>query len=274
MDLSSAAVLVTGSGGFIGGEVLRQVPGALGSRDPAAIRRERPDLVIHCASPVDPSRDADDDAMRAGVLELSLAVAEACRAVDARLVHVGTCEEYGDGPAPFHEDQPPRPVSPYSRWKAEATRRVLALEGLRVTVARPFLTYGPGQRGPRLIPSAIRAALAGHDFDMTPGTQTREVNFVEDIARGLLACRSEAVIGRIVNIGGGPEVRVIDLVRRIFELCDADPERIRTVRPQRSGEVPRFVGDHRRARDLLGHRPRVDLDEGLARTIEALRCEA
>ena len=118
-----------------------------------------------------------------GVVQLTERVAQACLQADVRLVHVGTCEEYGDGPCPFYEDQLPQPVSPYSTAKVAATLRVLALHrtrGLRVTVARPFLTYGPGQTGDRLIPAAIRAALGGTPFAMTEGRQTREVNYVED----------------------------------------------------------------------------------------------
>ncbi|HJN72684.1 MAG TPA: NAD-dependent epimerase/dehydratase family protein [Myxococcota bacterium] len=276
MNLSSAVVTVTGAGGFIGGEVVRLAHAAGAevhhTRDPEAILQLPPDLVIHCAAPVDPSRDADEALMHRGIVELSVAVAEACRETGARLVHVGTCEEYGDGPAPFREDQPPSPVSPYSRCKVEATQRLRQMPGLRVTVARPFLTYGPGQRGPRLIPSAIRAALASRTFEMTAGTQTREFNFVEDIARGLLACRDDRVEGLVVNIGGGPELRVIDVVRRIFGLCGAELDLIRTTRAPRIGEVERFLGDHERARRLLAHQPRIGLEEGLARTIEALRC--
>ncbi|MCP4809331.1 MAG: NAD-dependent epimerase/dehydratase family protein [Proteobacteria bacterium] len=273
MELSRTRILVTGAGGFIGTTLVQLLRDqgvseiSTGWRDLAA--NPQVDLVLHLAAPVDPRRDADPARMQAGIVELSLAVARS--QPRARIVHVGTCEEYGEGTAPFHEDQAARPVSPYSRAKVEATERMLREHGDRVTVARPFLTYGPGQSGPRLVPSAIRAALSGAIFQTTAGTQTREFNFVEDIARGLLACRSEAVVGQIVNIGGGPELTVSDMVRRIYAACDADLSRVQPTLPARTGEVPRFFGDHRRARRLLDHRPDVDLDEGLRRTIAACK---
>jgi len=244
-------------------------------RRDSPLRLDGVDTVFHLAAPVDPRRDADLGRMLEGVVVLSERVAQACLEAEVRLIHVGTCEEYGDGPAPFFEDQLPQPVSPYSAAKAAATMRIMALyraHGLRVTVARPFLTYGPGQRGDRLIPTALRAALAGAPFPMTEGLQTREVNYVDDIARGLLACADPSAIGRILNIGGGPELPVIELVRRIFAIAGADPGRIQAgALPTRSGESRRFVGNHQRARLVLGHRPEVSLDEGLRRTMEACR---
>ena len=268
--------LVTGASGFIGQVLVRQLQ-ARGDTvrtwsrgQPLAL--DGVDVVFHLAAPVDPSRTADWNTMLEGIVVLTEQVAQACLLADVQLVHVGTCEEYGDGPAPFHEDQLPQPVSPYSTAKAAATMRVLALHrshGLRVTVARPFLTYGPGQRGARLIPAAIASALGGTPFPMTEGTQTREVNFVDDIAAGLMACAAPEAVGRILNIGGGPELTVYALVKRIFETAGADPALVqRGARPSRSGETARFVGNHQRARLLLGHAARVSLGEGLRRTIE------
>jgi len=267
--------LVTGASGFLGTALVRLLESqgrtVLGWRRDDALTLDGIDEVFHLASPVDPSRDADMGAMLEGVVGLTERVAQACLQADVRLVHVGTCEEYGDGPSPFYEDQLPQPVSPYSTAKVAATLRVLALHrtrGLRVTVARPFLSYGPGQTGERLIPAAIRSALAGEPFAMTEGHQSREVNYVEDTVRGLALCARPEVQGRIINIGGGPEITVRALVERIFDLAGADRSLLRVgALPTREGEVSRFVGNHQRARMILGHLPQVPLEEGLRRTM-------
>jgi nucleoside-diphosphate-sugar epimerase len=191
------------------------------------------------------------------------------------LVSVGTCESYGDHLAPFSETLEARPVSPYSALKSAASQWVLSLaaqEGLRATVARPFLTYGPGQPEGRLVPIAVARAIAGSPLEMTDGRQTREFNFVEDVARGLCAAAADVAVGRIVNIGGGPEIAVADLARKVFSMAGADPNLVRTsVHARRAGEVDRFVGEHSLARTLLGHTPRVSLDAGLQATIDAAR---
>ena len=300
-ELAGRRVLVTGAGGFIGRtlcELLlsdgaevhgtqRQhacgagvVPHALDLRDAQAwgqcFRDVSPEVVFHLASPIDLRRDpAVYDRLREGILDVTVAVARSCVEHDVRLVSVGTCESYGTQTAPFSEDLEPRPVSPYSSLKAEASSRVLAMtreEGLRATVARPFLTYGPGQSPERLIPSAVMAALSGVPFEMTDGRQTREFNFVGDVARGLCATASDLAIGRLVNIGGGPELPVAEVARKVFLMAGADVRLVKTgVHARRGGEVDRFYGDHRLARTLLGHTPRVSLEEGLQATIDAAR---
>jgi nucleoside-diphosphate-sugar epimerase len=209
--------------------------------------------------------------MERGIVETTDCVAAACLSVGARLVVAGTCEEYGTSQAPFTEETEARPVSPYSFAKAKMTGSILATHresGLRATVVRPFLTYGPNQTSSRLIPSAIRAALKKSPFEMTTGLQTREFNYITDICDGIIASASDAAVGHIINIGGGEEVSIIDVVRRIYTLCGADTSLIRAgTLEARSGEVIRFYGDHSKAKSLLGHSPKITLDDGLRATI-------
>ena len=291
--LQTERALVTGASGLIGAAlthllvaegldvlgVSRGAPIPQGARakhrdlsEPGAFTQlldaERPTLVFHLACPVDNRRD---DTLiphfERALLRPHAELTAACLAFGARLVVVGTCEEYGDGEAPFREDQPARPVSPYSAAKALATARTLELcrQGLRAAVARPFLTYGPGDRSARLVPTALAAALANQAFPMTDGAQTRELNHVEDIALGVARCAAPEAQGQIVNIGGGEELPVVELVRAVYRAAGADPGLIKPgALPRRSGEVARFCGDHTKAQTLLGHRPQIPLPIGLA----------
>lgn len=244
----------------------------------ASIARSAPRVVMNLAAPIDVRRDPSlVPEMQAVILQGALNVYRSAGA--AVLLQCGTCEEYGTIDAPFAEDdEPSRPVSPYSAAKLAATRALLALhaerpEGPRVVVARPFLTYGPGQSTRALVPAAIDAAIGGRPFPMTEGRQTRELNHVDDVARGLLlAVTTPAAQGSIVNIANGQERRVVDIARLIFELAGAPPDLLRPgVMPPRRGEVPRFFADTRRCRRLLGYTPEISLREGLLQTIEAAR---
>jgi nucleoside-diphosphate-sugar epimerase len=298
-------ILVTGGAGFIGRHLVRALvargdqlavagrrpatalpPGAL----PEGVRYEsidlsvpgaaasllgrlRPEIVFHLASAVDVRRDLDavDEQVRSTQMA-AVHVARGCLENGvARLVHVGTCEEYGNGPAPFHESQDPSPVSPYSAAKVAATAfvRMLATSfGLPAVVVRPFLTYGPGQGTNQMIPALISSALDGRDFPMTGGEQTREFNFVDDIVAGLLlAMAAPGAVGQIVNLGCGEPRRIRDVAARVLELM-GDPVRAEFGKlPYRPGETWQFYCSNERARALLGWSPRVPLDEGLRRTI-------
>ncbi len=284
-------VLVTGASGFIGQALCHRlleagaavtgvahqrplpdgVPGEaidLVEGIGAVVAALHPDVLIHLAAPVVLDRDpALYPRLRRGLLDSTEAVARACLARDVRLLHVGTCEEYGDGAAPFHEAQAARPVSPYSALKAAASAYVGMLgrvAGLRATIVRPFRTYGPGDRS-SVVAAACRAALAGQPLPLTDGAQIREWNHVDGMVVGLMAAAAHpGAVGRLLNLGGGPRAAVRDLVARVFALAGADPGLLRVgALPRRPGEVDRFWGDHSAAEALFGPLPQPSLDEGL-----------
>ena len=294
--LQGRRLWVSGQRGFIGSRLVAiargcraevfGLPGDVRDGVSEHISAVEPDLLVHMAAPVNVARDPSlVDLMRGVIVEGARLV----RAATAELVHrrgrrvqlvlVGTCEEYGTIEAPYQEDaSPSEPVSPYAAAKLEATREAMQAAPAApfgLVVARPFLTYGPGQRSRQLVPAAIREALAGHRFPMTTGLQTRELNYVDDIAIGLLrAAVTPEAHGQIINIGSGDEHRVVDIVRRIFDLAGADPALIDAgALPSRAGEVARFYADVGKARRLLGHEAVVPLDEGLRRTIAWARQE-
>lgn len=233
------------------------------------IARVQPEVVFHLASPVVLRRDpALYDRLRSGILDATQSVAQACLAHGARLVHVGTCEEYGAGDAPFVESQATRPVSPYSALKAAATAWVDMLgrvAGLEATVVRPFRCYGAGDTQ-SVVAAAAEAALLHRRFPMTDGAQVREWNDVAAVARGIVASGAHpGAIGRVINLGGGPQASVRQVVEMIFRLADADGALVEPgALPRRGGEIERFWGDHGLSDALFGPLAQGTLEDGLA----------
>ncbi len=190
-------------------------------------------------------------------------------------VYAGTCEEYGDNPVPFQEDQPPNPVSPYSASKAAATlfcRMYARTLGCPVVMLRPFLTFGPHQAENRFVAQAIAAAVRDEVFPMTGGAQGRELNYVDDIVEGFIrAATTPAALGEVINLGSGVQHRMRDVAALIFELAGSRGRPEIGALPYRPVESWDFYCDSSKARRLLGWESRVSLEEGLRRTIQWYR---
>jgi UDP-glucose 4-epimerase len=140
--------------------------------------------------------------------------------------------------------------------------------GLPTCSIRPFNVYGPGQIGGGAIRAFIETILAGEDLVIHgDGSQIRAWCYVDDLVDALLLVleRPEAV-GEVYNVGNPRSVvTVFDLAARIRRLMGADSEI--TFRPLHYTDVEMRIPNIDKARRELGWEPRVDLDEGLAKTI-------
>jgi nucleoside-diphosphate-sugar epimerase len=159
------------------------------------------------------------------------------------LIATCTAEAYGRNPAPFTEEMPLDPTSPYSFSKAAATAfcRMAAVSlGASVRIVRLFLVYGPGQGMNRFLPQVIRSGLTSHPIRMTEGQQTREYTYIDDVVEGLLSAASAGPgRGEVFNLGTGEEISLRELVREIDSLMEegvqVDPE----ILPSRRNEIRR-----------------------------------
>jgi NAD dependent epimerase/dehydratase len=213
----------------------------------------------------------------------SLNVAQAALGAGvARVIHTSTSEVYGAArTVPITEDHPLEPQSPYAASKVAADKLMDSFHrsfDLPVTIVRPFNTYGPHQSARAILPTIITQALAGPTLRLGSLHPRRDMTFVEDTVAGLVAAAEadERIVGRTVQLGTGVDVSVGEMVQVVGELVgkelavETDPAR---VRPPNS-EVERLISDPALAAELTGWRPRVELRDGIARTIEWIEREA
>jgi nucleoside-diphosphate-sugar epimerase len=143
-----------------------------------------------------------------------------------------------------------------------------------VTV-RPFNVYGPGQIGGGAIRAFIEAALAGQDLTIHgDGSQIRAWCYVDDMVEAVLLslARPEAV-GQSFNIGNARStVTIYDLAKRIKHLSGCPGEI--TFQPLHYADVEIRMPNVEKARELLGFEAKVDLDEGLEKTIAWYRAKS
>ncbi len=140
--------------------------------------------------------------------------------------------------------------------------------GLPAVSIRPFNIFGPGQVGEGAIHRFIVRALRSESLDVhNDGGQIRAWCYIDDIVEAvLLAMEKPEAIGHAFNIGNPRGVCTIyDLAQRIVRLANSRSE-IRFV-PWPHADVELRVPDIDKARRLLAFEPKVELEEGLKRTI-------
>ncbi|HJT55526.1 MAG TPA: GDP-mannose 4,6-dehydratase [Ktedonobacteraceae bacterium] len=197
------------------------------------------------------------------------------------LVHFSSSEAYGSArTALMSEDHPLDPRTPYAASKAASdhlVRTYAATFGVDALVVRPFNNYGPRQNDQQyagVIPTMLKCAFGEDTFTIFgDGKQTRDYLYVTDTVRAALdlyECSRAA--GKVVNIGSGQEISIIDLKTKIEAVLGRP---IPTeYREPRSGDVRRHRADIKQLKSLIEFEQQVSIDEGLAKTVEFYRQRA
>jgi dTDP-glucose 4,6-dehydratase len=242
----------------------------------------RVDWILHFASPASPVDYLEHPihTLKVGALG-TLNCLGLAKAQGAGFLLASTSETYGD---PLVHPQPEsywgnvNPVGPrgvYDEAKRFAEAMTMAYHrehGVPVRIARIFNTYGPRMRrgDGRAVPAFINQCLAGEPITVHgDGSQTRSLAYVADTIEGfirLLACPRAS---GPVNIGNRQEVSVLHLAERVRALTESTSPITFVGRPVDDPE--RRCPDTSLAKKLLGWDPQVDLDEGLAFTLEWCR---
>ncbi len=311
-DLSTKRIVVTGGAGFLGRAVCRTLVarGVAAEQITVPRRRDfdltieadvvrlyetaRPEVVIHLAAEVGGigANMAHPGRFFYANMAMGLHLVEHARRIGLeKFVHTGTVCAYPKHAAiPFREDDiwngyPEETNAPYGVAKKavfvmlDGYRREY---GLRSAVAVPVNLYGPADNfdpaSSHVIPALIRkceeARLAGAEEVVCWGTggATREFLYVDDAAEGIVRAAEIMEEPVPINLGGGQEIAIRDLVGRIAAACGYEG-RISWDTTKPDGQ-PRRALDIARARELLGWQPHQDFDEGLAATVAWWRSQS
>ena len=140
--------------------------------------------------------------------------------------------------------------------------------GLPAVSVRPFNVYGPGQIGGGAIRAFSEAALSGRDLAIHgDGSQIRAWLYVDDMVEALLLCLEHPdAVGQSFNVGNARSaVTIYDLAQRIKRISGCSGEIV--FQPLHYTDVELRIPNVQKARELLGFEARVELDEGLERTL-------
>lgn len=208
----------------------------------------------------------------------SLRVSEAARDVGAsRWVYSASSSAYGDDPTlPKVETQLPRPMSPYaaSKLAAEYVVRAWAVSyGLPGVSLRYFNVFGPRQSADSayaaVIAAFIKRMMAGEaPVIFGDGQQSRDFTPVKNaVYANLLAGSTRRELkGEVVNVGCGTRTTLLEIAQKLAKVMGAAGV-VPIHQPPRDGDVRDSQADLTRAGEVLGYRPVMGLDEGLAETV-------
>jgi dTDP-glucose 4,6-dehydratase len=203
-------------------------------------------------------------------------ILEAARELETqRILLVSTDEVYGSiREGSFKETDPPGPRNPYSASKAGGDLMGLAhfeTFGTPVIITRGSNTYGPYQYPEKVMPLFITNLIDGEQVPLYKGGErnVRDWLYAEDHASGVDTALIKGEPGQVYNVAGGNERENIVLTHKLLSLLDRGEEFIRLV-PDRPGHDFRYSIDSSKLR-ALGWQPKMDWDEGVARTVNWYR---
>ena len=297
-------VLVTGGAGFIGSHVVerllqeghevvvvdnlssgkrKNVPRASqfykvdieGTKLERVFRNERPSIIMHLAAQMNVRRSVEDPLFDARINVLgTLNVLEQAAKHGARKLIFSSSGGaiYGEQQTfPAAESHVTQPLSPYGISKLCGEHYLsyyTRLSGIQVVSLRYANVYGPRQdpEGEAGVVSIFIQKLLNHEQPVIYGNgrQTRDFVYVEDVVEANLMAMGQDARG-VFNVGTGIETSINDLFQVVLDLTKTSGKEIHG--PAKKGEQARSVIDATKLRHELGWEPKIDLREGLRRTV-------
>src|SRR5688572_11905372 len=200
------------------------------------------------------------------------------RAGVRRFVYAASSSAYGDTEVlPKSEEMPANPLSPYAlqKWVGERYCKLYhELYGLETVSLRYFNVFGPGQdpysEYSAVIPKFATKFLAKEPITVYgDGEQSRDFTYIDNVIQAnLLALRAPNAPGEVCNIGCGQHVSLNQLIQILEELLKVRAQV--TYAPAKPGDVRHSLADTTKATRVLGYVPKIHIEEGLRRTVEAL----
>jgi nucleoside-diphosphate-sugar epimerase len=295
--------LVTGGGGFIGSNLLRQLcergdevvttlrPGASRTRlaevhasiviEEVDLRnrevvtevfaRYRPELVYHLASS-GWGRHQAKGGHEEGIVSVTESLLDAMdRQPPRRLVTTGSAAEYGSG-LRFGEQDPCRPNTALGKAKLRAcdrTRAWTARNNIENVWLRVFTPFGEWEEPGRLVPHVIRRALVGQAIELSTPAEVRDFVSVAELVRAMILAGQQPLPSQaVINVCSGAALTAAEMARRVLIRMGLDDmPSIQQAGPRRGEVLAASSGERRRAAQWLGWSPEP-LDQGIDRAIQ------
>ncbi len=216
-------------------------------------------------------------------MQLNLLDAVAERSPAARVLVVGSCDEYGcvsRDENPVDERQELRPISPYALSKVAQDLmgyQYYVTHALDVVRVRPFVQVGP-RRSDQFVAGSfarqvaeIEAGAAAPKIEVGNIDLERDITDVRDVVEGYALLIERGRAGEVYNLGSGTSATLRELLMATMRAADVSAEIHQGVHLRRSGEPPALVSDSTKMKKHTGWAPRIPLDQSAADTLDYWR---
>lgn len=250
----------------------------------ALLEKVRPDWIFHLASLAYVGKSFDKARELFGNnLNLQLNLLDAVKSVvpKARVLLIGSAEEYGIAPSgvgKIDESAPLNPVNPYAVSKA--TQDLLGNSyflsyNLQIVRARPFNHIGTRQTGDFAVPAFAKQIVAiergqGDKLHVGNLTGVRDFTSVEDMVKAYILLMEKGAVGEVYNIGSGRGWQMTEVVEMLTSMAtkpiaiEADSSRMRPL------DVPSLIADNKKI-CALGWQPTTDIRPSLQAVLDEWR---
>jgi nucleoside-diphosphate-sugar epimerase len=194
-----------------------------------------------------------------------------------RVVYAASSSAYGDQPTlPKSEEMSPQPLSPYAvaklvgEYYCQVFTRVYGLETVSL---RYFNVFGPRQDPGSQYSGVVSRFISALSNGERPviygdGEQSRDFTYIDNVvAANLSAVSAPQAAGKVINVANGQRVTLNQLLDELKQLT-GNTDVTAEYRDPRVGDVRHSLADVTMARELLGYESKVDLREGLQRTLD------
>lgn len=203
----------------------------------------------------------------------TLNLLELCTKKKIRLIHTSTSEVYGSAvKIPISENHRIYSQSPYAASKSAADQLCISFFNsfkTKVTILRPFNTFGPRQSPRAIIPNIIIQALKSNKIKLGNIYTTRDFNYIDDIVRAYHCALKSNVYGETINLGTGREYSIKYIVNLVSTILKKKLKIIKDsqrVRPKGS-EVERLCASNLKAKKLINWKPEYRDDSSFKKAL-------
>jgi len=298
--------LVTGAGGFIGANLVRELlkrgdevhiisrpesiqwrltqvadklrPHNVELNDSEAVLKMvdkiQPEQVFHLAQYGWNSNENDSVMLRKVIIEGSGALFDACTKVKSvkMVINAGSSSEYGAKSAVMEEEMIPQPNTPYGCAKAWVTlygQHLAREKNVPITTLRLFSVFGPWDAAMHIVPASILACLRSTVLNISDPNAVRDFVFVDDVVRAFLLTAEKKCVGEVINIGFSRQMTLSQMVETILKHTGAKIK-VKTGSIGRSFDQPNAMwqANISKAKRILNWNPKFSQEEGIIKTIK------